>query len=99
MIEPADPIVTLRLAIEGRVQGVGYRETMRAVAGRHGVVGWVRNRLDGTVEAVVQGKEECVAQVVAWCHRGPPGANVTRVHAEPMQTAERFFSFSRLPSF
>jgi acylphosphatase len=67
------------LIIHGRVQGVGFRESMRWEAERLGVTGWVRNRRDGTVEAVVAGSAESVKAVVAWAHRGPSAAKVTDV--------------------
>ena len=68
-----------RLLICGRVQGVNYRESMRWEAERLGVTGWVRNRRDGTVEAVVAGNASAVETIVAWAHRGPPSARVTSV--------------------
>jgi acylphosphatase len=67
------------LIIHGRVQGVGFRESMRWEAERLGVTGWVRNRRDGTVEAVVDGSAESIAQIVRWAYRGPPAAKVTQV--------------------
>ena len=71
--------VTRHLRITGRVQGVWYRESMREAAEALGVNGWVRNRTDGSVEAVVQGKAEQVEQLVAWCRQGPPLAHVLNV--------------------
>jgi acylphosphatase len=71
--------VTLRLRIRGRVQGVGFRHYMTREARRRGVAGWVRNRLDGTVEAIVQGSREAVDGVIAWARHGPPSAHVTDV--------------------
>ena len=68
-----------RLVIRGRVQGVGFRYSLREEALRRGVTGWTRNRRDGTVEAVVQGEEGGVDRVIAWARRGPPGAQVTDV--------------------
>ena len=70
---------TLRLAITGRVQGVGYRDSLRSQALGAGCTGWVRNRRDGSVEAVIEGPPEAVAGVLAWARRGPPAARVDRV--------------------
>jgi acylphosphatase len=61
------------------VQGVFYRDSMRQEANRLGVTGWVRNRPDGTVEAMVQGGADSVDAIVAWANRGPLHARVTRV--------------------
>lgn len=69
--------VTRRLVARGRVQGVWFREGMRQEAARLGVTGWVRNRLDGSVEAVVQGAPDAVEAMVAWANRGPEAAHVT----------------------
>jgi acylphosphatase len=71
--------VTRRLRIHGRVQGVWYRESMRQQAQQHGVTGWVRNRGDGTVEAVVQGDAPAVERMIDWARQGPPSAAVERV--------------------
>jgi acylphosphatase len=71
--------VTRRLAIRGIVQGVWFRESMRQEAERLGVTGWVRNRADGSVEAVVQGTPETVESLLAWARRGPPQARVDGV--------------------
>lgn len=71
--------LTQRLRIRGVVQGVGYREGLRRVAASTGVAGWVRNRRDGTVEAVVHGPADAVAAVVEWARRGPPLASVHQV--------------------
>ena len=70
---------TLHLQIFGRVQGVGFRESMRQEAERLGVTGWVCNRADGSVEAVVQGSSEAVNALLAWTKTGPPMAQVERV--------------------
>ena len=69
-------MVSLRLEITGRVQGVGFRYAMREEALRRGVRGWVRNRRDGSVEALVQGESGAVEALVAWARQGPPGAHV-----------------------
>ncbi len=91
-------IITVHLLITGRVQGVGFRESMRAVAQALDVRGWVRNLADGKVEAVLQGDEGSVEQLVAWCHNGPPGANVKYVEADLIESDEEFIAFSRRPT-
>lgn len=70
---------TVRLHIAGRVQAVGYRAWMIATAADLGLRGWVRNRSDGTVEALASGSEEAVAALIKACRRGPPAARVTAV--------------------
>lgn len=67
------------LRIYGRVQGVGYRWALCAEAQRLGLVGWVRNRQDGTVETLVSGAAEAVEALVVWARRGPAMARVERV--------------------
>ena len=78
--------IRLRLIIEGRVQGVWFRESTRKEAARMGVYGWVRNRPEGSVEVVAEGAEEKVRKLAAWCRHGPPSARVSRVH----ETEEAF---------
>jgi acylphosphatase len=70
---------TVRLRIEGRVQGVGFRHWTSRVAAELDLDGWVRNRRDGTVEALVCGAPADVAQMLALCRGGPPGASVAAV--------------------
>ena len=67
---------TRRLSVRGRVQGVGFRYATVRVAMELGVTGWVRNRRDGSVEAVVQGPPEAVEALIAWAWRGPDSAIV-----------------------
>ena len=68
-----------RLRITGRVQGVGYRAWAMQVAARLGLRGWVRNRSNGSVEALVIGDDDAVDQVIEACGRGPFGARVADV--------------------
>jgi acylphosphatase len=72
-------MLRVRVVVHGRVQGVWFRESTRREAQRLGLGGWVRNREGGTVEAVFEGDDHAVAQMVAWCRLGPPRAEVTAV--------------------
>ncbi len=74
----AEPI-RRRLVVHGRVQGVFFRDSTRELAERHGVVGWVRNRDDGAVEALVEGAPGAVQAVIDFCSRGPSHADVRDV--------------------
>jgi acylphosphatase len=74
---------TLHLLIHGRVQGVFYRQSMLEEAELLGVAGWVRNRPDRTVEAVVQGEAGAVDDIVRWAQRGPAMASVDKVDIAP----------------
>ena len=90
-----------RLRIAGLVQGVGYRDWMVRQANRLGVTGWVRNRGDGTVEALVDGDTAAVEELLRACRRGPPGASVSLIHedlAESEAGSEIGLSFRRLPT-
>lgn len=71
-----------RLRIAGDVQGVGYRAWMTRQAIQLGVSGWVRNRGDGSVEALVHGDPAAVEELLRACRRGPPAAVVTLIHEE-----------------
>lgn len=66
----------VRLSVSGRVQGVGYRAFVAREAAARALDGWVRNRRDGTVEAVVAGPAAAVEELIARCHAGPPGSAV-----------------------
>lgn len=76
------------LNIHGRVQGVGYRWSLCAEAQRLGLAGWVRNRRDGSVEALVVGPPEAVDALTLWAERGPSMARVERVVSNPGNAAE-----------
>ena len=74
--------MTRLLRIHGLVQGVYYRQSMIEAARRLGLRGWVRNRLDGTVEALASGPAEAVQALIDWAHRGPPAARVDEVRVQ-----------------
>jgi acylphosphatase len=86
----------LHLRIQGVVQGVGYRWSMVEAARRAGVTGWVRNRHDGSVEAMMAGPRDALARIVAWARRGPAGAVVSGVDVQPSDGA--FDGFEQRPS-
>ena len=86
-----------RLVIEGRVQGVGFRQWLVERAEAAGLAGWVRNRLDGTVEALISGETDAVEELVRLCRRGPRLAVVTSIteeFSEPPETP----GFRHLPT-
>lgn len=87
---------TRHLIIQGRVQGVWYRESMRIEAERLGVAGWVRNRRDGSVEAILQGEEQAVEALIRWARQGPPSARVDYILDEP--GSGEFSAFERYPT-
>ncbi len=91
---------TRLLRITGRVQGVGYRDAFCCEAERLGVVGWVRNRADGSVEAVVQGEADAVHTLIAWARRGPQAARVAevRVTQASAEFDRPYARFERRPS-
>jgi acylphosphatase len=78
---------TVRLRIEGRVQGVGYRMFVERNAAALGLDGWVRNRRDGGVEAVVSGASNIIDELIVRCRAGPPAARVDRVEVLPEDEA------------
>jgi acylphosphatase len=80
--------VVRHVLIRGRVQGVGYRDFVQVAALDRGLEGWVRNRRDGSVEAVFAGPAASVAQMVDACRRGPPGARVDALDEREGSLAE-----------
>jgi acylphosphatase len=89
---------TKHLRIAGRVQGVGFRYSLGREAAAHGVRGWVRNRRDGSVEAVLQGNPAAVDALIAWTRRGPPAARVDSVEIENEPGERRYEGFGELPT-
>jgi acylphosphatase len=90
-------VQTLHIRIEGHVQGVGYRAWAEYNARAMGLRGWVRNRRDRSVEMVLHGPSDDVADMVRCCERGPPGARVTRVEILG-EVAGTFDGFKVLPT-
>ena len=82
-----------RLIIEGRVQGVWFRDSTRRKATELGVCGWVKNRFDGGVEVLAEGDIEAVDKLIEWCHKGPPQAMVRRVNVIHDEWKGEFVSF------
>jgi acylphosphatase len=79
--------------ISGRVQGVFFRWETKRAADEFGVFGWVRNKRDGTVEAVFEGSEQNVASILEWCKQGPPIARVERLEVSRQEYTGEFNSF------
>jgi len=90
--------ITRRLVIHGRVQGVGYRYAMVAVARRLSVTGWVRNRRDGSVEAMVQASPASIGHLSEWAKRGPDGASVKGIDIFDIEDAEIYTDFRQVPT-
>jgi acylphosphatase len=72
-------VIRRRVVVEGRVQGVFFRDTVRQRAQQRGVAGWITNRWDGAVEAVFEGDDDAVESLVRFMHQGPRGAEVEHV--------------------
>ena len=77
-----DDVIRRRAVVHGKVQGVFFRDSTRECADRHGVRGWVRNRSDGAVEAVLEGPPDAVERVLRFFHEGPSHADVDRVEVD-----------------
>jgi acylphosphatase len=77
-----DDVIRRRVIAQGRVQGVFFRDSARERARAHGVSGWVRNRDDGAVEAVLEGNREAVERVIRFFDTGPPHASVEHLQVE-----------------
>jgi acylphosphatase len=86
--------VRARVTVEGRVQGVFFRQHTQEMAYKLGVKGWVKNRRDGSVEALFEGHKENVEQIIRWCHRGPSEARVVNVHTTWENYTGEFEDFS-----
>jgi acylphosphatase len=90
--------VTKLLRISGRVQGVGFRYALQREAVARSVTGWVRNRRDGSVEALLQGDAAAVDAVIVWARRGPPAARVHDVEIQVNTSGQRYAGFEQMPT-
>jgi len=86
-------MVRLHVYISGRVQGVFFRAYTHEEAQSLGLAGWVRNLRDGRVEAVFEGEEEKIRDMLKWCHKGPPSAHVTDVEESWLEPKGEFQGF------
>lgn len=86
----------IRVFINGRVQGVFFRQALKAKAKQNKVNGWVRNLRDGRVEAVFEGDDEKVATLIEWCHAGPANAIVEDVEIRNEDYENEFSKFDVL---
>jgi acylphosphatase len=83
-----------RYLVTGRVQGVGFRYFAQAAAAREGIHGWVRNRADGSVEALAEGDAEAIERFERALHHGPAGARVERVEVDATNPTGRDTGFT-----
>jgi len=88
--------VEAHVLISGKVQGVWFRANTKEKARQLNIKGWVRNLPDGRVEAVFQGEKEMVEEMIKWCYKGPPLAEVEDVEVEWKEPEEEFEDFSIL---
>lgn len=80
--------------IKGRVQGIFFRAEASGQAQRLGLNGWVRNKWDGSVEAVFEGEKVAIEEMIGWCYKGPPSAIVKEVEVKWEEYKGEFTSFS-----
>ena len=83
----------VRLEIYGKVQGVFFRASTREKAREHGITGWVKNRRDGSVEAVCEGPDDAIDELIEWAHQGPTRARVDRVESVDEEPTGEFTDF------
>jgi len=85
---------TVHVKVSGKVQGVWFRASTKQEAEKNGINGWVKNTSDGCVEAVFQGNEQKIMDLIDWCYRGPPLSAVEHVDVKEIDTKEEYESFS-----
>ena len=83
----------VKVIISGRVQGVFYRARTKNTADRLGIKGYVKNLPNGSVEAVFQGEQPTVTQMIEWCHKGPAASKVDHVQAKETKILSNFETF------
>jgi acylphosphatase len=86
----------VRVIVKGKVQGVFFRQALKVKAKQNNVFGWVKNLIDGRVEAVLEGNEENVNFLVEWCHGGPANARVEDVEIQNEKFNNEFSKFDVL---
>lgn len=91
-------IETWQVRVHGRVQGVGFRWACTRQARALGVTGWVRNRLDGSVEALLQGPPQRLGQLRDWLRDGVPDARVTGIDVSSVAGTTRHAGFEQRPT-
>ncbi|MCK5636915.1 MAG: acylphosphatase [Thermoplasmatales archaeon] len=84
----------VHVLISGRVQGVWFRTSTKQKAEQLGLTGWIRNTSDGSVEAIFEGDEKGIQDMLEWCHRGPPLARVSNVEVKNQESTNGFDGFS-----
>lgn len=89
-----EKLKAVRVSVEGRVQGVGFRYSARQEALRRRLKGWVRNEDDGTVSIHAEGPEAAVDAFLAWLEKGPPGALVTAIRLRPLPPGSSYRGFT-----
>lgn len=93
-MEPS--LETVKVLITGKVQGVSYRHSTVRMAHQLKLRGWVQNRQDGSVEAVLQGEPDQIDRMLAWMRSGPPAARVQEVLSETLDAEKRYEGFQQL---
>ena len=86
----------VRIFVTGKVQGVFFRQTLKVMAKKNNIFGWVKNLEDGRVESVLEGDEEKISRLVEWAHGGPANARVENVEVQNEQFTAEFSKFDVL---
>ena len=86
----------VRIFVKGKVQGVFFRQALKVMAKKNGVLGWVRNLKDGRVEALLEGEDLKVSAIVEWCHAGSANARVEDVEIKNEKFTGEFSKFEVL---